>query len=310
LLEALNPEWNKTVSLEINEKIKTVKQQYELDLAAIFPFKQHLSSAIEFGPFANSFLIQPDIYLRLRPGKEMIVKQKLSAAQIPFQLKNSQAVSVPPATKLDEILALNKEVVIQDLNSQKVLEPLLNEISGKKELKTAWDCCAASGGKSILLFDKLPGIQLTVSDIRGSTLINLKKRFSEAGINSYKKMVADISDKPLPLEKKFDLIICDAPCSGSGTWSRTPEQLYFFDEKRIQHYSTLQKRIVTNAVKNLRKGSCFLYITCSVFKKENEEIATFIKEKLMLRQVKAELLKGYDKKADTLYASLFTASAS
>ena len=47
-----------------------------------------------------------------------------------------------------------------------------------------------------------------------------------------------------------------------------------------------------------------LYITCSVFKKENEEVVEFIKEKFNLHIIKMELLKGYDKKADTMFAAL------
>jgi 16S rRNA (cytosine967-C5)-methyltransferase len=120
-------------------------------------------------------------------------------------------------------------------------------------------------------------------------------------------MVADISERPLPLEKKFDLIICDAPCSGSGTWSRTPEQLYFFAENRIQHYSTLQKKIVSNAVQSLRKGSYFLYITCSVYREENEDVATFIEQNLSIQLLQQQYFVGYTEKADTLFTALFIA---
>ena len=108
----------------------------------------------------------------------------------------------------------------------------------------------------------------------------------------------------------YDLIICDAPCTGSGTWSRTPEQLYFFEEAIIDQYASLQKKIISNAMPALNPGGYFLYVTCSVFKMENEAIADFIKEKFHLTLVKMGLLKGYDKKADTLFAALFIASVS
>lgn len=307
VLEYLKPEWNKNVADGIEERIKLVKEEYQLDIEEIFPWRQHLSSFIKYDLFVRSFLIQPDIYLRLRPGKEMIVQQKLSQAKIPFEVKNNHCIAVAPASKLDEILVLNSEAVIQDINSQKVIEPLIKHVPGRNNLKTAWDCCAASGGKSILLADHFPGIQLTVSDIRESILINLTNRFLQAGITGYRKMVADIAATPLPLNKKFDLIVCDAPCSGSGTWSRTPEQLYFFDEGKIEYYSSLQKKIVTNAVKNLRNGSYFLYITCSVFKEENEDVTAFIEEKLSVQLLEMQYFTGYNDKADTLFAALFIA---
>jgi 16S rRNA (cytosine967-C5)-methyltransferase len=54
----------------------------------------------------------------------------------------------------------------------------------------------------------------------------------------------------------------------------------------------------------LEPGGYLLYITCSVFKKENEEAVNFVKEKFHLQLVKMELQKGYDKKADTMFAAL------
>ena len=102
----------------------------------------------------------------------------------------------------------------------------------------------------------------------------------------------------------FDLIICDAPCSGSGTWGRTPEQLSYFDESRVDYYAALQKKIVSNTIAYLKPGGYFLYITCSVFKKENEEVVEVVEKDFGLYAVRVEVLKGYDKKADTLFAAL------
>jgi len=101
------------------------------------------------------------------------------------------------------------------------------------------------------------------------------------------------------------MIIADVPCSGSGTWSRTPEQLYFFQEIKIEEYSKLQKRIASNAIPELQPGGSFVYITCSVFKKENEDVAMHIKENFHLQLRQMEVLKGYDKKADSMFVALF-----
>ena len=96
------------------------------------------------------------------------------------------------------------------------------------------------------------------------------------------------------------------PCSGSGTWSRTPEQLYFFEESKIAYYANLQKKIISNAVKALKPGSVLLYITCSVFTEENEDAVNFIQEQLHLKLVSANYFKGYQQRADTLFAALFS----
>ena len=103
----------------------------------------------------------------------------------------------------------------------------------------------------------------------------------------------------------FDIIITDVPCSGSGTWSRTPEQLYYFNPAEIDRYSALQKKIVQHAIPRLKPGGFLLYCTCSVFKKENEEIVQYIQQQHALQLLKKELLTGYDQKADTLFGAVF-----
>ena len=103
---------------------------------------------------------------------------------------------------------------------------------------------------------------------------------------------------------QFSIILADLPCTGSGTWSRTPEQLFYFDPQKIREYATLQRKILSNVIDQLEPGGHLLYITCSVFKKENEEQVDFMKEKFLLQEEKSELIKGYDKKADTMFAAL------
>jgi 16S rRNA (cytosine967-C5)-methyltransferase len=170
-----------------------------------------------------------------------------------------------------------------------------------------WDCCAASGGKSILAFDSLKNIRLTVSDTRKNILENLKKRFAKAGIKNYRSFVSDlsISFPQQSISEKHDLIIADVPCSGSGTWARTPEQLCFFTEEKIDDYAILQQKIVSNATRVLNENGYLLYITCSVFKKENEDNIDFIQENLNLQLIKSEYLQGDQMEADTLFAALF-----
>jgi 16S rRNA (cytosine967-C5)-methyltransferase len=305
LLEELRPGWNAKAALELKDKFSILNSQFSI--LNVFPWNNELSEEINSEKFNESFLIQPDLFLRLRPVKENIVKEKLAAANIDFRVEDETCLALPNASKLDGILLIDKEAVIQDHNSQRVLE-LLQLPTANCQLPTnAWDCCAASGGKSILVYDTIPNIDLTVSDIRVSILINLKKRFEKAGIKNYKSFISDLSHSPLITHHStFDLIICDAPCTGSGTWSRTPEQLHFFKEEKIDYYAALQKKIAINASKSLKKGGHFLYITCSVFKKENEEVVEYLKQNTQLQLQAMHYYKGYDKKADTLFAALFT----
>lgn len=312
-LENIKPIWNSKVSQPINKKLALVKKEF--DITHIFPFADALSDDINYKLFCQSFLIQPDLFLRVRPKVRLGVLKKLEKLKPAHKLLGEDCIALPNATKAEEFFVLDKEVVVQDYNSQKVLDLFKPQnATFKTPLTTVWDCCAASGGKSILLFDIFnQRISLTVSDIRPNIILNLHPRFSKTGIKEYDYFIADLASpefkKTLPEEQQKNLkpsiIICDAPCTGSGTWSRSPEQLHFFNAKKTDEYSNRQKQIVSNVIPFMQKDSLFVYITCSVFKKENEEVVDFIKDKFKITLVQKELLKGYDKKADSMFVAVF-----
>jgi 16S rRNA (cytosine967-C5)-methyltransferase len=302
-LQFFKPEWNEKIVLPVVEKLSIAN----INAADIFPFISNLTEGIDQQQFNLSFFQQPELFLRIRPGKKNSVESKLNAASLSYQLIDEDCIALPNASKLDDVLVLDKEAIVQDFSSQKVLNSLKSQITNPKSTITSWDCCAASGGKSILLYDILNGnVELSVSDIRESILSNLKKRFSAAGIKNYHSFIADLSANNKSLEiRDQQLIICDAPCTGSGTWARTPEQLFYFDQQQIETYANRQLQIVSNVIPHLQQNGLFVYITCSVFKKENETVVDFIKEKFHLQLLQMELLKGYDKKADSMFVAMF-----
>lgn len=298
ILAALRPEWNEKTGLMIKDKLSFINYQ----LSAVFPWKEELSNEIDYEKFCESFFIQPDLFLRIRPGHAEQVLLKLNNVSAGYEFISPFTIRLPNNFKTEDILKLGKEVVVQDYSSQQVAG-FIPVRPGRSD--RVWDCCAGSGGKSILAYDLNPKSQLTVSDVRESILINLKKRFREAGIGKYNAFAGDLTKPDVgKFTSDFDLIICDAPCSGSGTWGRTPEQLYFFDAKKTDEYVALQQKIVSNAAKRLKSGGHFLYITCSVFNKENEMMVDFMKNELHLVPERKELLKGYDMKADTMFVAL------
>ena len=309
ILGAVKPEWNEKCKLPLDEKLLIIN--YPLLIPEIFPWQNELSEGIDQEDFCKSFFVQPDLFLRLRPGKEKLVKEKLQQARIDFAMVSETCLSLPNSSKIDEIIELDNEAVIQDYNSQQTGRFLSFALATPGNNKLAvWDCCTASGGKSIMAYDINPKIELTVSDIRESILANLKKRFQKAGIKNYRSFVVDLTkDKnspPSTFNFQPSIIIADIPCSGSGTWSRTPEQLYFFDGKEIEKFAILQRKIVSNTIPQLQAGGAFIYITCSVFKKENEEVVTFIKESFHLQLIQMEVLKGYDKKSDSMFVAVLS----
>ena len=296
-------DWQANVSAPVQDKLALAG----ITTSDIFPWAGSLSEGIDATAFTLSFLQQPDLFLRVRPGKATITEEKLEAAGIAYTKVDSNTIALSNATNITNILEPDREVVIQDLNSQQVLDFFSSPAFEKGEKGySVWDCCAASGGKSILIHDILHGnIRLTVSDIRESILANLRKRFDMANIRMLEAFTADLSRETGRAYPAADITICDAPCTGSGTWSRTPEQLYYFDPAQIDIYAQRQQAIVATVIPAVPINGYFVYITCSAFKKENEELVNFIKEKFHLQLLQMELLKGYDKKADTMFVAVF-----
>jgi 16S rRNA (cytosine967-C5)-methyltransferase len=305
-LSTVAPSMALNIEQPIQKKLSLLNPNFTInDIAACIPL---LSKSLDVQAYLHSFFIQPSTFVRIRPLYKNKVVTALQKANINYQLLTTNCIQVQTTTNIADVCIIDKEVVIQDYNSQSVFDNLAAFLPITSNYINVWDCCAASGGKSILLHDVLPNkIKLTVSDIRPSIISNLKKRFAAAGIKNYKSFVADISNNStnLPIEK-YDIIVCDVPCSGSGTWSRTPEQLSFFNNEQIEHYSQLQKKITAAVIPFLKQNGLLVYITCSVFEKENEAQIDYLVQHQQLTLLHSQLLQGANNKADSMYVAILT----
>jgi 16S rRNA (cytosine967-C5)-methyltransferase len=297
LLRFFHPELNEKITLRVEEKLSFLGHE---DVTDIFPFTDRLSAGIDDSAFCRSFFTQPYLFIRTRNNKQFSIQRLLEKASVTFEVLGEDTIALPNSTKIDTIIADKSWYEIQDASSQKV-GALFNAQPGEQW----WDSCAASGGKSILLLDKQPAVKLLVSDVRASIIQNLHQRFKEAGIRHYESVVMDLT-APVSLsvikDRRFDHIILDAPCSGSGTWGRTPESLSFFTEKQISEYQQLQKKIASNVVQLLKPGGTLTYITCSVFRQENEDVVRFLEEESELEQQEGGVIAGYSQRADSMFA--------
>lgn len=298
-LGAVRSAWNPQTTLPLADKAALLSEA--LTPEAIFPFSGDLSESIDANGYAYTMLKQPRLFIRVRNNRLEKVLQLLDKAAVAYEVfANNTTIALPNGTKIEVIVPEKSWYEVQDASSQQTGELFL-----PIKQQRWWDCCAASGGKSILLKDQQPGVQLLVSDVRRSILENLQQRFTAAGVKNYEARVADLTAENFPASmgsQQFDGIILDAPCSGSGTWGRTPESISFFKREEIQKYQQLQKRIAHNVIPFVRKGGALIYITCSVFKQENEEVVKYIEEISALRRQGGGVIAGYDKGADTMYA--------
>jgi 16S rRNA (cytosine967-C5)-methyltransferase len=288
---------------DIKTRIDFIKDKFPtFCLDDVFPLHNFIGIE-QKTDFILSHFVQPNLFLRIRNNCRNSVLEKLNKSKIEFIEVEHNSISLKNSTKIETVLDVNLEVVIQDLSSQKISE-FYDLIKDQfKNSIHVWDCCSASGGKSILAVDVFKNIKLNVSDIRPTIIENLKRRFKEAKIKEYNSFVANLSSE-LQLKEKFDLIICDVPCSGSGTWGRTPEMLHIFDSDMLNKYVDLQKKIVLNTIKNLNKNGYFLYITCSIFSDENENNVDYFCKRHELKIVKSSYIAGFKKRADSMFAAL------
>jgi 16S rRNA (cytosine967-C5)-methyltransferase len=268
--EKVNKELAIRYEANFQEKMAYVIEAYQCDFSVPFA----LTTGISEEQFIQNLYAHPRVFIRIRKNHTTI-EEKLIQQAIAFQRVSANCLSFDASVKLNELLDPS-DYVIQDYASQLTgdhFKPASNE--------SWWDCCTASGGKSIMLLDKNSSIKLTATDIRETILKNLHERMRVYGYEShYVSFNLDVTkDVSGQLKNKFDAIVCDAPCSGAGTWARSPEQYYFFTQEKLAHFATLQSDIMQHIIDQLKPDGKLYYITCSVLKHENEEIMdTFIQQ--------------------------------
>jgi len=300
-LQHFKPEWAACVDFTIAEKLAMVKAVHpDFMLEELFPWTAKLSADIDKQAFLRSFFVQPDLYIRVYKGFETQVKAALTTAEIVFKDEGNGCFCLPNGTRLETVIPNPHWYEVQDYSSQQTAQ-----LFKPQKWESWWDACAASGGKALLLHDLEPTVKLVVSDIRESILANLDERFQQAGLTKYQKKLLDLTQNNdlLLHDYAFDGIILDAPCSGSGTWGRTPEMISQFEDHKIEFFQRLQQSIARNVVKYLKPGQPLIYITCSVFKAENEDTVGFMVKELGLKLESQKVLKGYERKADTMFVA-------
>lgn len=277
-----------------------------INLPAIFPHNIKLSEGISEEEWLQSMLVQPMLFIRVRQNKDLVI-ETLEEQAIPYRFISEDCVAMPNGTAIDRWIP-EFAYVVQDASSQQTGDYL--DIEPYQE---CWDSCCGAGGKSLLLKDKQPLAELTVSDSRKTILNNLKERFRTYSHIMPTAYRVDVANKTMLQDvmpdKQYDHIICDVPCTGSGTWARTPEQMFYFKAKELEQYVERQKQIAVNAAAYLKPGGKLYYITCSVFKEENEAVADHIIKETQLKAEHSELIKGIEIQADSMYIAVLSKDA-
>jgi 16S rRNA (cytosine967-C5)-methyltransferase len=151
---------------------------------------------------------------------------------------------------------------MQDEGSQ-----LIAELAGRGT--AILDCCAAPGGKTAILAERNPTATITACDISPRRLKAMQALLAgHAGNIRFRALDAT----ELPFQPEFDLVLCDAPCSGTGTMARNPEIRYRITVDEFARQHERQVRLLCSAMRSLRKGGRLVYSTCSLEGEENEAV--------------------------------------
>jgi 16S rRNA (cytosine967-C5)-methyltransferase len=180
---------------------------------------------------------------------------------------------------------------IQDIGSQSIV-PLLRLEPGN----TFLDLCAAPGNKTAQALET--GIDAIAADLHFHRALHLKS----LGI----PVIVLDGTQPLPFARRFDRILVDAPCSGTGTLARNPEIKWRLTPGDLPDLAGRQSALLANARTALAPGGMLVYSTCSLEAEENEEIVAAVPPELLLETF--HRIPGRDE-GDGFFAALIRANA-
>ena len=175
------------------------------------------------------------------------------------------------------LLAELKDLASMDEGSRLVAE-LAAEAVSDRDPKTlqVWDCCAAPGGKTAVLAARLSAASLLSSDVSDRRLRAMEERLGATAVSAglggpVRCLAADAMMLPAE-EGSFDLVLCDVPCTGTGTLGRNPEIRLRLAPAEISRQAVRQKLLLQAVMRRVREGGRLVYSTCSLEPEECEQV--------------------------------------
>jgi 16S rRNA (cytosine967-C5)-methyltransferase len=157
-------------------------------------------------------------------------------------------------------------VRVQDEGSQ-----LVAEIAGHGT--EILDCCAAPGGKTLVLAERNPQARIAACEVSERRLQALRERLHPLG-DRIECRLADAMT--LEYESAFDLVLADVPCSGTGTLGRNPEIRHRLMPGDFARHAVRQKQILQSVLRAVRPGGRVVYSTCSLEPEEDEQVVAAV----------------------------------
>ena len=224
----------------------------------------------------KTFLTQAPVDLRVNTLKTTREKalEDLTNAGLPIAITplSPWGLRLETRVNITQTRAFQEgRIEVQDEGSQ-----LIAHIMEAKPGQAILDLCAGAGGKTLALAALLENKgRIVATDTAGWRLKRTKERLKRAGgCNVELREISGFQDKWLKRQaERFDRVLVDAPCSGSGTWRRNPDQKWNMSGRDITELATLQLSLLEGAAAFVKKEGLLIYATCSLFCEENEDIA-------------------------------------
>lgn len=144
---------------------------------------------------------------------------------------------------------------------------------------TVVDLCAGAGGKTLALAAAMANQgRILACDIDRARLTRLPPRAERAGVTIAETRLLDPArERELLADVAADLVLIDAPCSGTGTWRRNPEARWRLTPARLERFAATQRHLLDLATALVRPGGAIAYVTCSLLDAEGaDQIAAFL----------------------------------
>lgn len=200
---------------------------------------------------------------------------------------------LPAGTQLED-KALHREgaIEIQDLGSQAIAVA-----AAAARPKMVLDMCAGAGGKTLALAAMLPAeTQIIAADTDRGRLSRIEPRKRRAGAENIGTILLGPGKEMESLERmkaSCDLVLIDAPCSGTGTWRRNPELRWRMTPKRLDHTTDLQQRLMDLGSEMVKPGGRLVYAVCSLLDAEGgDQTDRFLETHPQWREISIDLPVG------------------
>jgi len=215
-----------------------------------------------------------DLRVNTARGSVLAVKQDIEREDLqpdfgPWSTVCLRLKAEPPPNVQKLAAFRDGRVEVQDEGSQ-----ICAYLAGAGPGMTVVDYCAGGGGKTLVLGQRLQGKgRLVACDVVQKRLDNIRPRLDRADLRAELRLIGEAGEGTEDLAGQADLVLVDAPCSGSGTWRRRPEDAWRLEEAEVQRLHTLQVAILDRAAALVKPGGRLAYVTCSMLSAENEATA-------------------------------------